>query len=167
MRVVAAAAVAVTLAGCATPKPTPWSQPTATARASILEYCHGYSGDVSQFCETFKRAMSGDSAALHSVLVDPVYQGQDTSFGQMVPVQLLVITGDERFAAFLGTQSPADRDQLVASVGPGVDTTPQEETYFRSHYPKTYSLWKDYGPFSEHTIRRMREEFRVQHSKKA
>jgi hypothetical protein len=167
MRILMAATLAVSLFACATSISTPWSQTPETARASIREYYHHAGGYSAQFYATFERAMTGDFTALHTILTDPAYQGQDTSFDDMVSRQLLVLLGDKRFSDFVSAQSPADRDSFVGAVGPGLDTNTQQETYFAKHYPKMYALWKSYGPFSAHTIQRLRKEVRAQGGKKA
>ena len=156
MRVLVLAVSLTAFSACATSTATPWSHTRDSARAAIREYCQN-SSDPVHFCATFERAMAGDFAALHSVLADLRYQGQDTSFDELVPRQLLVLVGDERFAAFARAEPAAARDTVLAEVGPGVDTTAEQERFFARRFPQTYALWRSYGPFSEHTRERLRQ----------
>jgi hypothetical protein len=159
MRALVLAASLTAFSACATSTPTPWSRNHDSARAAVHENCQN-SSDPVQFCAAFERAIAGDFAALHGVLVDLRYQGQDTSFDELVPRQLLVLVRDERFSAFARAEPPAARDTVLAEVGPGVDTTAEQERHFARRFPHTHALWKAYGPFSDHTIELMRAQQR-------
>src|SRR5262249_24514958 len=82
-----------------------------------LHDCAGYLRTHSSFYRrTFERALDGDIRALHRVFRDPQFHSGDKEAWCSIPGAILYVVGDQRFAEFLTSLSPAERPWAVPCI---------------------------------------------------
>ncbi len=123
------------------------------ARDVVLAYCE----DDCIYCEkhgekphlpyraTFKRALAGDFAALHTIFTDSNYHSGDNEDRIDTHWAILHAVGDERFAAFLSQLTPKERGHIFMYLrywimGP----EPELWRYFDQHFPHVAPIYRRY-----------------------
>ncbi len=126
------------------------------SRAYIRQYClveceNNSAKPHLPYRLTFERALLGDFGALRTIFSSPDYHTNDQHWDE-IPWRILHVIGDERFAAFVLSRPPTERwsilSGLEADPGGGSITQLQAlDTYFRTHFPQTWAIWRKEGPF--------------------
>jgi hypothetical protein len=86
--------------------------------------------------------MRGDFAALNTVFTDVNYRSGDNEAWCNVPWQILHVVGDQRFAEYLASLSPAARGQVLGQLLYIRDWYPHDEFdgYFARRFPQTKAV---------------------------
>jgi hypothetical protein len=100
---------------------------------------------------TFKRAIAGDFAALHTIFTDSNYHSGDNEDWIDTHWAILHAVGDERFATFLLQLTPKQRDGVLMYLGYSIMVPdPEFWRYFDRHFPHVAPIYRRYVASHRH-----------------